>query len=425
MENKTIGKFISALRRANGMTQKELGEKLFVSDKTVSRWERDECTPELSLIPSIAEIFGITTDELLRGEKNNPEREIVVSQETISKQKSKSDKQFKLMLHNGKKKFSNLSIISVGLSLAGIIVAAICYIGFGQGLLGFGLASILFIASVICQICFTTNFSFLVDDEDAEHEECTKKANTEMVLASVKIFLAIFLIIVFCLPLAIIDLSYFNYNHNINVDYWLVFGAAFVAVAFLLSFIIYRLIIVKVFIDKEVVYFAPSEIEASKADTKHLGIVLLVYISVVIALVLSYLTVIGFLEMKHKNDHEVFYSSEDYVMYVQDQYRQWLKENGYGIAEDSDITYDSDIGYPSIGWGYIDGYSYYYCTQLVNEVTYENGIIKLETTDMDVQHESERQVITNVFITLQVINLLSATAWYCIGSKKHVKKASY
>ena len=81
MEKKTIGKFISALRKANGMTQKELGEKLFVSDKTVSRWECDECTPELSLIPSIAEIFGITTDELLRGERNNPDREAVTSED--------------------------------------------------------------------------------------------------------------------------------------------------------------------------------------------------------------------------------------------------------------------------------------------------------------------------------------------------------
>ena len=48
MEKKTIGKFISALRRANGMTQKDLGEKLFVSDKTVSRWECDECIIKLS-----------------------------------------------------------------------------------------------------------------------------------------------------------------------------------------------------------------------------------------------------------------------------------------------------------------------------------------------------------------------------------------
>ena len=108
MEKKTIGKFISALRKANGMTQKELGEKLFVSDKTVSRWECDECTPELFLIPSIAEIFGITTDELLRGERNNPDREAIISEETASKQKSKSDKQFKLMLDRRNRKYKKL-----------------------------------------------------------------------------------------------------------------------------------------------------------------------------------------------------------------------------------------------------------------------------------------------------------------------------
>ena len=48
MERKTIGGFIAALRRANGMTQRELAERLNVSDKTVSRWERDESAPELA-----------------------------------------------------------------------------------------------------------------------------------------------------------------------------------------------------------------------------------------------------------------------------------------------------------------------------------------------------------------------------------------
>ena len=70
MEKKTIGSFISVLRRANGMTQAELAEKLFVSDKTVSRWERDESTPDLTLLPIIADLFGITVDELLRGQRN-------------------------------------------------------------------------------------------------------------------------------------------------------------------------------------------------------------------------------------------------------------------------------------------------------------------------------------------------------------------
>lgn len=72
MEKKTIGGFISALRKANGMTQKELAEQLNVSDKTVSRWERDDGTPDLSVIPAIAEIFDVTCDELLRGERKAP-----------------------------------------------------------------------------------------------------------------------------------------------------------------------------------------------------------------------------------------------------------------------------------------------------------------------------------------------------------------
>ena len=59
MEKKTIGSFIAALRKANGMTQKELAEKLNVSDKSVSRWERDDGAPDLSVIPVIAEIFGV------------------------------------------------------------------------------------------------------------------------------------------------------------------------------------------------------------------------------------------------------------------------------------------------------------------------------------------------------------------------------
>lgn len=54
MANKSIGQFIAALRKANGLTQKELAEKLNVSDKAISRWERDECSPDISLIPVIA-----------------------------------------------------------------------------------------------------------------------------------------------------------------------------------------------------------------------------------------------------------------------------------------------------------------------------------------------------------------------------------
>ena len=69
MEKKNMGAFLTALRREKGWTQKELAELLHVSDKTVSRWERDESVPDLFLVPDIAQLYGITSDELIRGER--------------------------------------------------------------------------------------------------------------------------------------------------------------------------------------------------------------------------------------------------------------------------------------------------------------------------------------------------------------------
>ena len=73
MEQKAMGEFIAALRKANGLTQKQLAEKLNVSDKSVSRWECGDGAPDLALIPVLAEVFGVTCDELLRGARRAPD----------------------------------------------------------------------------------------------------------------------------------------------------------------------------------------------------------------------------------------------------------------------------------------------------------------------------------------------------------------
>ena len=262
MEKKTIGKFIAALRKANGMTQKELGEKLFVSDKTVSRWECDECTPELSLIPSIAEIFGITTDELLRGERNNPDRE-ATSENVASKQKAKSDKQFKLMLHSRKKKFTNLSFISIGLTIVGLIAAMICNLGFSRGLLGFCLASVFFVAAAICQICFTVSFRLLIDEEEAEHAEEIKKANTDMVFSSVKIFFGILLTFAFCLPTALLPPDSY---YGLIIGTWILFGTLSTIVVFLIGFCVYKVSVLKKLISQNIVWLDEQAIVKANAD---------------------------------------------------------------------------------------------------------------------------------------------------------------
>lgn len=64
MEN-SLGKRIAQNRKALGLTQDQLAEKLGVTAQAVSKWENDQSCPDIALIPTLAQIFGITTDELL------------------------------------------------------------------------------------------------------------------------------------------------------------------------------------------------------------------------------------------------------------------------------------------------------------------------------------------------------------------------
>ena len=167
MEKKTIGKFISALRRAKGLTQRELGDMLYVTDKTVSRWENDECTPDLNLIPAIADIFGVTCDELLRGERRQHGGEQPAG-ETAPSERGK--KQLEAILRRKYSTFRNLTFIPFGLALMGLIVAIICaFAGVEDYLtwLGFVLAAFLTVAGIICEVCFTLNGT-MHDDKDWE-----------------------------------------------------------------------------------------------------------------------------------------------------------------------------------------------------------------------------------------------------------------
>lgn len=63
-----VAKNITELRILNNMTQLELGEKLNYSDKTISKWERAESSPDLSALVEMAELFGVTLDYLVKSE---------------------------------------------------------------------------------------------------------------------------------------------------------------------------------------------------------------------------------------------------------------------------------------------------------------------------------------------------------------------
>ncbi len=149
MDKKTIGSFIAILRKANGMTQQQLADRVNVSNKTVSRWERDESLPDLTLIPVLAEIFELTSDELLKGERDN-------NKNVSEKPFQKTQIQIKYILDRNLTKFQVLSIISLSLVVTGLIIMLVCGYGFYQAILGFGLAVAFFLASIISEIIFTT-----------------------------------------------------------------------------------------------------------------------------------------------------------------------------------------------------------------------------------------------------------------------------
>lgn len=71
MDLKKTGNLISSARREKGITQKELADKLHVSDRTVSKWERGAGFPDVSILTELADILGLTVTELLQGEQVN------------------------------------------------------------------------------------------------------------------------------------------------------------------------------------------------------------------------------------------------------------------------------------------------------------------------------------------------------------------
>ena len=83
MDSKKIGKFIALNRKKKGLTQEQLGEKLGVSNKTISRWENGNYMPDLSLLEPLSKELRISLNELLAGEYIEKEKMIEYSEQNI------------------------------------------------------------------------------------------------------------------------------------------------------------------------------------------------------------------------------------------------------------------------------------------------------------------------------------------------------
>ena len=224
MEKKTIGTFIAALRKAHGMTQRELAERCNVSDKAVSRWERDECAPDLTLLPVLAEIFDITVDELLRGERRGEECA------DTHYQKEKMEKQMRHLLRKKALAFRDRSWIAKGIAMGGFLAAVICN-ALNEGLVGFFVALAFFVAAAIAQVCFWNHAVSGLDDFE---DEALLAYKAQIVRVCKNSCLAILLLFAATVPLVTLerfrglDMSIwlFIYTPMIITAVWLVVSLA-------------------------------------------------------------------------------------------------------------------------------------------------------------------------------------------------------
>lgn len=120
---KDIGRFMQEMRKNKGLTQKELADRIGISDKTISKWENGNSVPDTSILLSLCEELDITVNELLSCEKISSDNYSMKAEETI----------MTLMKENEDNKKSNIisRIIGGVVLLIGILFLALSTAGVG------------------------------------------------------------------------------------------------------------------------------------------------------------------------------------------------------------------------------------------------------------------------------------------------------
>lgn len=139
----SIGEKIYILRTNANMSQGNLAERLNVSRQSVSKWENNNSTPDIEKLVLIADIFGITVDELVKDE-------VAENTETLSDEKPFSSDKQEINLTSPTKPLKNLKAAKILLGVG--IAVAIGFFIFGLGLTGLIFAMPFLVCSLICYL---------------------------------------------------------------------------------------------------------------------------------------------------------------------------------------------------------------------------------------------------------------------------------
>ena len=157
MAENSMGEFLAALRKSKGYTQQEVADKLGVSNKTVSSWETGASCPDISMLPVLAELYGVTCDEIIRGKRLSPQE---ASPE-------KREKAMERLFEKQKTDLSTACWVSGGLTGLGVLLCSLVGYAALESLLGFFLGLIFLAASVVVAAVCIRRLRFALGEETA------------------------------------------------------------------------------------------------------------------------------------------------------------------------------------------------------------------------------------------------------------------
>ena len=120
MDQIKIGRFIAACRKRANLTQLQLADKLGITDKAISKWERGITMPDTSIMLELCDILGISVNELLSGEKINMENSSQKNEQLLLDMVKELEKKNKTIWSS----MWAIMIVSMTALIAGIFIAA-------------------------------------------------------------------------------------------------------------------------------------------------------------------------------------------------------------------------------------------------------------------------------------------------------------
>lgn len=123
-DKKKFGAFIAELRKEKGITQKALAERLFVSDKAVSKWETASNVPDIALLIPLADILGVTVTELLMCKRMKPDNTLdAVKVEEVVKTAISYSEEEQTRTYQNKKQWGFSYVVAVVLAVIEVLIS--------------------------------------------------------------------------------------------------------------------------------------------------------------------------------------------------------------------------------------------------------------------------------------------------------------